>query len=207
MSVTRFSLNAYIRKKLDMHIETAHASSATEAPKDLRCPLCLYHTKNKNCMIDHILLHRGRYFCGINTINYIMTIQIMLSTSMTLTRHLICLSTVYSVRYSSVSYPTLCCWSWFLLYVTTEEPVAPIEVRRPRLSRYLQGLVFRCHKCTFTSSSDEKLHLHMLIKHDDIKPYKCRLCYFDFTQLSELEAHLCDKHQVSVLPLRSERTA
>uniref|UniRef100_A0A673XC57 Zinc finger protein 462-like n=1 Tax=Salmo trutta TaxID=8032 RepID=A0A673XC57_SALTR len=124
------------RKKLDMHIETAHASSATEAPKDLRCPLCLYHTKNKNCMIDHILLHR-------------------------------------------------------------EEPVAPIEVRRPRLSRYLQGLVFRCHKCTFTSSSDEKLHLHMLIKHDDIKPYKCRLCYFDFTQLSELEAHLCDKHQVS----------
>eukprot|EP00063_Salmo_salar_P041231 XP_014016066.1 PREDICTED: zinc finger protein 462-like isoform X3 [Salmo salar] len=123
------------RKKLDMHIETAHASSATEAPKDLRCPLCLYHTKNKNCMIDHILLHR-------------------------------------------------------------EEPVAPIEVRRPRLSRYLQGLVFRCHKCTFTSSSDEKLHLHMLIKHDDIKPYKCRLCYFDFTQLSELEAHLCDKHQV-----------
>ncbi|XP_041720548.2 zinc finger protein 462 isoform X2 [Coregonus clupeaformis] len=123
------------RKKLDIHIETAHASSATEAPKDLRCPLCLYHTKNKNCMIDHIILHR-------------------------------------------------------------EEPVAPIEVRRPKLSRYLQGLVFRCHKCTFTSSSDEKLHLHMLIKHDDIKPYKCRLCYFDFTQLSELEAHLCDKHQV-----------
>uniref|UniRef100_A0A8C7SJ60 C2H2-type domain-containing protein n=1 Tax=Oncorhynchus mykiss TaxID=8022 RepID=A0A8C7SJ60_ONCMY len=120
--------------------------SATEAPKDLRCPLCLYHTKNKNCMIDHIVLHR-------------------------------------------------------------EEPVAPIEVRRSRLSRYLQGLVFRCHKCTFTSSSDEKLHLHMLIKHDDIKPYKCRLCYFDFTQLSELEAHLCDKHQVSVLPLGSERTA
>uniref|UniRef100_A0A4W5MYZ5 Zinc finger protein 462 n=1 Tax=Hucho hucho TaxID=62062 RepID=A0A4W5MYZ5_9TELE len=124
------------RKKLDMHIETAHAISATEAPKDLRCPLCLYHTKNKNCMIDHIILHR-------------------------------------------------------------EEPVAPIAVCRPRLSRYLQGLVFRCHKCTFTSSSDEKLHLHMLVKHDDIKPYKCRLCYFDFTQLSELEAHLCDKHQVS----------
>ena len=85
--------------------------------------------------------------------------------------------------------------------------MAPIEVRRSRLSRYLQGLVFRCHKCTFTSSSDEKLHLHMLIKHDDIKPYKCRLCYFDFTQLSELEAHLCDKHQVSVLPLGSERAA
>uniref|UniRef100_A0A673X694 Zinc finger protein 462-like n=1 Tax=Salmo trutta TaxID=8032 RepID=A0A673X694_SALTR len=125
------------RKKLDMHIETAHASSPTEAPKELHCPLCLYHTKNKNRMIDHIVLHR-------------------------------------------------------------EQPVAPIEVRRPKLSRYLEGTVFRCHKCTFTSSSDKKLLLHML-KHDDIKPYKCRLCYFDCTQLSELEAHLCDKHQVSVV--------
>ncbi|XP_031674689.1 zinc finger protein 462 isoform X2 [Oncorhynchus kisutch] len=122
------------RKKLDMHIETAHAGSPTEAPKELHCPLCLYHTKNKNRMIDHIVLHR-------------------------------------------------------------EQPVAPIEVRRPKLSRYLEGIVFRCHKCTFTSSSDKKLLLHML-KHDDIKPYKCRLCYFDCTQLSELEAHLCDKHQV-----------
>uniref|UniRef100_A0A6Q2Z1G3 C2H2-type domain-containing protein n=1 Tax=Esox lucius TaxID=8010 RepID=A0A6Q2Z1G3_ESOLU len=107
-----------------------------EAVKDLHCPLCLYHTKNKKRMIDHIILHR-------------------------------------------------------------EEPLAPIEVRRPKLSRYLQGIVFRCHKCTFTSSSDESLRLHMH-KHNDLKPYKCRLCYFDCTQLSELEAHLCDMHQVSV---------
>uniref|UniRef100_A0A3P9A444 C2H2-type domain-containing protein n=1 Tax=Esox lucius TaxID=8010 RepID=A0A3P9A444_ESOLU len=125
------------RKKLDMHMETAHASVIIEAVKDLHCPLCLYHTKNKKRMIDHIILHR-------------------------------------------------------------EEPLAPIEVRRPKLSRYLQGIVFRCHKCTFTSSSDESLRLHMH-KHNDLKPYKCRLCYFDCTQLSELEAHLCDMHQVSVM--------
>lgn len=71
----------------------------------------------------------------------------------------------------------------------------PIEVRRPKLSRYLQGIVFRCHKCTFTSGSPENLRLHMT-RHDDIKPYKCRLCYFDCTQLGDLEAHLSDKHQV-----------
>ncbi|KAL0979618.1 hypothetical protein UPYG_G00187370 [Umbra pygmaea] len=122
------------RKKLDMHIETAHAIGTTEVLKDLHCPLCLYHTKNKKRMIDHIILHR-------------------------------------------------------------EEPVAPIEVCRTKLSRYLQGIVFRCHKCTFTSSSDANLSLHMQ-KHDDIKPYKCRLCYFDCTHLNELEAHLCEKHQV-----------
>lgn len=71
----------------------------------------------------------------------------------------------------------------------------PIEVRRPKLSRYLQGIVFRCHKCTFSSGSAENLRLHMM-RHDDVKPYKCRLCYFDCTQLTDLEAHLSDKHQV-----------
>ncbi|XP_067471694.1 zinc finger protein 462-like [Thunnus thynnus] len=125
-----------LRKTLEMHIETGHSTFQSEPThqKDLRCPFCLYQTKNKNNMIDHIILHR-------------------------------------------------------------EERVVPIEVRRPKLSRYLQGIVFRCHKCTFTSASAENLRLHM-IRHDDIKPYKCRLCYFDCTQLCDLEAHLCDKHQV-----------
>ncbi|XP_062274040.1 zinc finger protein 462-like isoform X2 [Scomber scombrus] len=125
-----------LKKNMDMHIETGHSTFESEAThqKDLRCPFCLYQTKNKNNMIDHIILHR-------------------------------------------------------------EERVVPIEVRRPKLSRYLQGIVFRCHKCTFTSASAENLHLHMK-RHDDIKPYKCRLCYFDCTQLCNLEAHLCDKHQV-----------
>ncbi|KAM6930851.1 zinc finger protein 462-like [Xenentodon cancila] len=76
-----------------------------------------------------------------------------------------------------------------------EERVVPIEVRRTKLSRYLKGIVFRCHKCTFTSGSADNLRLHMM-RHDDIKPYKCQLCYFDCSHLSGLEAHLSDKHQV-----------
>nr|XP_020453899.1 zinc finger protein 462-like isoform X2 [Monopterus albus] len=125
-----------IRKTLEVHMETGHSTCQSEPThqKDLRCPFCLYQTKNKNNMIDHIILHR-------------------------------------------------------------EQRVVPIEVRRPKLSRYLKGIVFRCHKCTFTSGSAENLRLHMM-RHDDIKPYKCRLCYFDCTQLSDLEAHLSDKHQV-----------
>ncbi|XP_034728534.1 zinc finger protein 462-like isoform X2 [Etheostoma cragini] len=125
-----------LRKTLEMHMETGHSTCQSEPTqqKDLRCPFCLYQTKNKNNMIDHIVLHR-------------------------------------------------------------EERVVPIEVRRSKLSRYLQGIVFRCHKCTFTSGSADNLRLHMT-RHDDIKPYKCRLCYFDCTRLSDLEAHLSDKHQV-----------
>lgn len=84
----------------------------------------------------------------------------------------------------------------YLFLLFSEERVVPIEVSRPKLSRYLQGIVFRCHKCTFTSGTAENLCLHMM-RHNDIKPYKCRLCYFDCTQLSDLEAHLSDKHQVS----------
>uniref|UniRef100_A0A3Q3XCX7 C2H2-type domain-containing protein n=1 Tax=Mola mola TaxID=94237 RepID=A0A3Q3XCX7_MOLML len=125
-----------LRKTLEMHTEVGHSTCQSEPThqKDLRCPFCLYQTKNKTNMIDHIVLHR-------------------------------------------------------------EERVVPIEVRRPKLSRYLQGIVFRCHKCTFTCGSPENLRLHMM-KHDDIKPYKCRLCYFDCTRLSDLEAHLSDKHQI-----------
>ncbi|KAM4745873.1 zinc finger protein 462-like isoform 1-T2 [Anableps anableps] len=125
-----------IRKNMEMHIETGHSTCQSKPThlKDLRCPFCLYQTKNKNNMIDHIVLHR-------------------------------------------------------------EERVMPIEVRRPKLSRYLQGIVFRCHRCTFTSSSAENLRLHMM-RHNNVKPYKCRLCYFDCTRLADLEAHLSDKHQV-----------
>uniref|UniRef100_A0A668RT89 C2H2-type domain-containing protein n=1 Tax=Oreochromis aureus TaxID=47969 RepID=A0A668RT89_OREAU len=125
-----------LRKTLEMHMEMGHSTCQSKPThqKDLCCPFCLYQTKNKNNMIDHIVLHR-------------------------------------------------------------EGRVVPIEVRRPKLSRYLQGIIFRCHKCTFTSGSPENLRLHMM-RHDDIKPYKCQLCYFDCTQLSDLEAHLSDKiHQ------------
>ncbi|XP_061673034.1 zinc finger protein 462-like isoform X2 [Syngnathoides biaculeatus] len=125
-----------LKKAMKTHMETDHSTFQKEAPLQdgLRCPFCLYQTKHKNNMIDHVLLHR-------------------------------------------------------------EERVVPMEVRRPRLSRYLQGLVFRCHVCTYTSASADNLRSHVA-KHEHIKPYQCRLCYFDCTRLADLEAHLCAKHQV-----------
>ncbi|KAL6114756.1 uncharacterized protein ACO6RY_05444 [Pungitius sinensis] len=125
-----------LRKTLEEHMQAGHSTwqLGPAHERDLRCPFCLYQTKNKNNMIDHIVLHR-------------------------------------------------------------EERVVPIEVQRPRLSRYLQGVVFRCHKCTFSCGGADNLRSHMA-RHDDVKPYRCRLCYFDCPRLSDLEAHLSDKHQV-----------
>ncbi|XP_072227493.1 zinc finger protein 462 isoform X2 [Leuresthes tenuis] len=123
------------KNTFNMHVEAGHNNNAPEElPKDLRCPLCLYHTKHKSNMIDHIVLHR-------------------------------------------------------------EERVAPLEVSRSKLSRHLQGLVFRCYKCTFTCSSDQALQLH-LQKHDEIKPYQCQLCYYDSSRRSQLEEHLRLEHKV-----------
>ncbi|XP_060125166.1 zinc finger protein 462 isoform X5 [Zootoca vivipara] len=118
-----------------MHVEAGHSAVPEEGPKDLRCPLCLYHTKYKRNMIDHIVLHR-------------------------------------------------------------EERVVPIEVCRSKLSKYLQGIVFRCDKCTFTCSSDESLQQH-IEKHNELRPYKCQLCYYETKHTDELDAHLRDEHKVS----------
>ncbi|NWT48935.1 ZN462 protein, partial [Chroicocephalus maculipennis] len=118
-----------------MHVEAGHSAVPEEGPKDLRCPLCLYHTKYKCNMIDHIVLHR-------------------------------------------------------------EERIVPIEVCRSKLSKYLQGIVFRCDKCTFTCSSDESLQQH-IEKHNELKPYKCQLCYYETKHTEELDAHLRDEHKVS----------
>ncbi|XP_014351876.1 zinc finger protein 462 isoform X1 [Latimeria chalumnae] len=117
-----------------MHVEAGHTAAAEEGPKDLRCPLCLYHTKYKRNMIDHIVLHR-------------------------------------------------------------EERVVPIEVCRSKLSKHLQGVVFRCDKCTFTCSSDESLQQH-IGKHNELKPYKCQLCYYESKQREDLESHLREEHKV-----------
>ncbi|CAL8327055.1 unnamed protein product [Arctogadus glacialis] len=76
-----------------------------------------------------------------------------------------------------------------------QERVVPIELRRPRLSRCLAGVVFRCQECTFTCGSAGALGAHAL-KHAPEGPYACRLCYFRCPRLSLLEAHLWDKHQV-----------
>ncbi|XP_027525646.1 zinc finger protein 462-like isoform X2 [Corapipo altera] len=118
-----------------MHVEAGHSADPEEGPKDLRCPLCLYHTKYKRNMIDHIVLHR-------------------------------------------------------------EERVVPIEVCRSKLSKYLQGVVFRCDKCTFTCSTDESLQQH-IEKHNELKPYKCQLCYYETKYTEELDTHLRDEHKVS----------
>lgn len=80
--------------------------------------------------------------------------------------------------------------------VPTEERVVPIEVCRSKLSKYLQGVVFRCDKCTFTCSSDESLQQH-IEKHNELKPYKCQLCYYETKHTEELDAHLRDEHKVS----------
>lgn len=86
--------------------------------------------------------------------------------------------------------------------VPTEERVVPIEVCRSKLSKYLQGVVFRCDKCTFTCSSDESLQQH-IEKHNELKPYKCQLCYYEAKHTEELDSHLRDEHKVlGYLPRR-----
>lgn len=79
---------------------------------------------------------------------------------------------------------------WF-----SEERVVPLEVSRSKLSRHLEGLVFRCHKCTFTCSSEQNLQQHIQ-KHEELKPYQCQLCYYDSKLLHELEIHLQQEHKV-----------
>ncbi|MEQ2177785.1 hypothetical protein GOODEAATRI_007240, partial [Goodea atripinnis] len=76
-----------------------------------------------------------------------------------------------------------------------EERVVPLEISRSKLSHYLEGLVFSCHKCSFTCSSDHALQLH-LQKHDELKPYQCQLCYYDSSRRSQLEDHLRLEHKV-----------
>lgn len=148
-----------------MHIETGHSTfqSKPTHEKDFHCPFCLYQTKNKNSMIDHIILHRG----------------------------------AFDVQQHSTFCPNVSQLMILFFPLCPEERIVPIEVRRAKLSHYLEGIVFRCHECTFTSGSAENLHVHMM-KHSEIKPYKCRLCYFDCTELNDLEAHLTNKHQVSI---------
>lgn len=53
-----------LRSAFTMHVEAGHSAVPEEGPKDLRCPLCLYHTKYKRNMIDHIVLHRGNLQTG-----------------------------------------------------------------------------------------------------------------------------------------------
>ncbi|NXD15927.1 ZN462 protein, partial [Nothocercus nigrocapillus] len=96
-----------------MHVEAGHSAVPEEGPKDLRCPLCLYHTKYKRNMIDHIVLHR-------------------------------------------------------------EERVVPIEVCRSKLSKYLQGVVFRCDKL-FLSKVSRNFELVGRVNLDQLEQMKGKI--------------------------------
>lgn len=52
------------RKSMKQHSDVSHDCGrqlpAAARQGHLSCPFCLYQTKNKNYMIDHIVLHRGR---------------------------------------------------------------------------------------------------------------------------------------------------
>ncbi|XP_018610007.1 zinc finger protein 462 isoform X2 [Scleropages formosus] len=77
----------------------------------------------------------------------------------------------------------------------SDERIVPLEVSHSSPSCHLQGVVFRCHECTFSCSNDEALQLHVC-EHGERKPYTCQLCYYDSRQRLDLEAHLRDKHKV-----------
>uniref|UniRef100_A0A3Q1EIS6 RE1-silencing transcription factor-like n=2 Tax=Acanthochromis polyacanthus TaxID=80966 RepID=A0A3Q1EIS6_9TELE len=162
------------------------------------CEMCSFNTEHLSSMRRHYINHHGKRIFKCKDCNFFTgsrkTLELHIGTG-----HSTCQSE--PTHQKDLRCP-------FCLYQTNdknnmidhiilhrEERVVPIEVRRSKLSRYLQGIVFRCHQCTFSSGSAENLRLHMT-RHDDIKPYKCRLCYFDCVRLSDLEAHLSDKHQV-----------
>ncbi|KAK3524205.1 hypothetical protein QTP70_022663 [Hemibagrus guttatus] len=140
-----------------LHVEAGHSPPSDDGLRELRCPFCLYHTKSKSHMIDHVLLHRG-----MDTVHYTI------------------------VHYTTARVSSV---------VKKEERVIPLEVSRSKLSRHLDGLIFRCHKCTFTCSSGDSLQQH-IDKHDEPKPYECRLCYYDTKHQQQLEDHLRDEHKV-----------
>lgn len=53
----------FFRDNFSLHVEAGHNNSGSgDLPKELHCPLCLYHTKHKSNMIDHIVLHRGTHY-------------------------------------------------------------------------------------------------------------------------------------------------
>ncbi|EDL02268.1 zinc finger protein 462 [Mus musculus] len=155
-----------------MHVEAGHSAVPEEGPKDLRCPLCLYHTKYKRNMIDHIVLHRAGHSAVPEEGP----------------KDLRCPLCLYHTKYKRNMIDHI--------VLHREERVVPIEVCRSKLSKYLQGVVFRCDKCTFTCSSDESLQQH-IEKHNELKPYKCQLCYYETKHTEELDTHLRDEHKVS----------
>ncbi|XP_038633068.1 zinc finger protein 462-like isoform X1 [Scyliorhinus canicula] len=100
----------------------------------LRCPLCLYYTKHKRRMVDHILQHK-------------------------------------------------------------DGQMTDVEECQLELMHFFPEEVFCCDWCTFVTLSQDIL-IHHMDTHSPVKPYKCRLCFFEARLQTELETHLQEQHKV-----------
>lgn len=72
--------SVFLRRTLEMHVQTGHHIYQSEPThqKDLRCPFCLYQTKNKNNMIDHIVLHRGASNTQQDSVLHLLSLSVVL---------------------------------------------------------------------------------------------------------------------------------
>eukprot|EP00062_Callorhinchus_milii_P015637 gi/632966084/ref/XP_007899223.1/ PREDICTED: zinc finger protein 462-like isoform X1 [Callorhinchus milii] len=104
------------------------------ASETLRCPLCLYNTKHKNSLVNHIVEHKNK-------------------------------------------------------------GVPSLEKYEPDILQFPSGKAFCCDRCSFITDSQDKLICHLNF-HSPLKPYKCRLCFFETALQTELETHLKELHKV-----------
>ncbi|GCC33648.1 hypothetical protein chiPu_0012118 [Chiloscyllium punctatum] len=118
-----------VRLKEDFDLTSTDSESGV-----LHCPLCLYYTKHKSRMVNHVLEHRNGQ-------------------------------------------------------------LASVEECQLELMHFIPGKVHCCDWCTFVTLSQENLIQHM-DTHSPVKPYKCRLCFFEARLQTELETHLQEQHKV-----------
>ncbi|XP_078054122.1 uncharacterized protein LOC144479376 [Mustelus asterias] len=74
------------------------------------------------------------------------------------------------------------------------EQMAYVEECQLELMHF-PGEVFCCDWCTFVAFSQDTL-IHHMDTHSPMKPYKCRLCFFEAKLQTELEIHLQEQHKV-----------
>ncbi|XP_043576739.1 zinc finger protein 462-like isoform X2 [Chiloscyllium plagiosum] len=118
-----------------VHLKEDFDPASTESESGvLHCPLCLYYTKHKSRMVNHVLEHRNGQ-------------------------------------------------------------LASVEECQLELMHFCPGKVHCCDWCTFVTLSQDNLIQHM-DTHSPVKPYKCRLCFFEARLQIELETHLQEQHKV-----------
>ncbi|XP_048470050.1 zinc finger protein 462-like [Rhincodon typus] len=118
-----------VHLKEDFDLTSAEVQSGV-----LHCPLCLYYTKHKSRMVNHVLEHKN------GQLPYVEECQL-------------------------------------------------------ELMHFFPGKVYCCDWCTFVTLSQDTLTHHM-DTHSPVKPYKCRLCFFETRLQTELETHLKEQHKV-----------